>query len=55
MCLNFGTPKYNLFSIRTMENLVFLGVPILKHITVTCKMMNGLLEGAAAAAPTEAG
>ena len=27
--LNFGTPKNNEFS---MENLLFLGVPILKHI-----------------------
>ena len=33
--LNFGTPKNNEFSIlEQMENLLFLGVPILKHIRV---------------------
>ena len=30
--LNFGTPKNNL---EQMENLLFLGVPILKHIRVS--------------------
>ena len=31
--LNLGTPKNNEFSIwNKMENLLFLGVPILKHI-----------------------
>ena len=34
--LNFGTPKNNEFSIwNKMENLLFLGVPILKHIRVS--------------------
>ena len=33
--LNFGTPKNNEFShLEQMENLLFLGVPILKHIRV---------------------
>ena len=32
--LNFGTPKNNEFS---MENLLFIGVPILKHIRVNVK------------------
>ena len=32
--LNFGTPKNNEFSIWNMENLLFLGVPILQHIRV---------------------
>ena len=33
--LNFGTSKNNEFSIwNKMENLLFLGVPILKHIRV---------------------
>ena len=36
MYLNFGTPKSNKFSIlEQMENLLFLGVPILKHFTVS--------------------
>ena len=35
LCLNFGTPENNEFSIwDKMENLLFLGVPILKHIRV---------------------
>ena len=35
LCLNFGTPENNEFSIwNKMENLLFLGVPILKHIRV---------------------
>ena len=35
MCPNFGTPKNNnFFHLEQMENLLFLGVPILKHITV---------------------
>ena len=35
LCLNFGTPENNEFSIwEKMENLLFLGVPILKHIRV---------------------
>ena len=35
MCPNSGTPKNNKFSIwKKMENLLFLGAPILKHITV---------------------
>ena len=46
MCPNFGTTKSNKFSIwnkwkiinfpflEQMENLLFLGVPILKHIMV---------------------
>ena len=47
MCQNFGTPKNNKFSIcspkkliyhlEQMENLVFLGVQILKHIMVAQK------------------
>ena len=33
--LNFGTSKNNKFSIwKQMENLLFSGVPILKHIRV---------------------
>ena len=32
MCLKFGTPKIITFGI--MENLLCLGVPTLKHITV---------------------
>ena len=33
--LNFGTPKNNeFFHLEQMENLLFLGVPILKHIRV---------------------
>ena len=32
LCLNFGTPENNEFSI--WDNLLFLGVPILKHIRV---------------------
>ena len=35
MCPNFGTPKINKFFIlEQMENLLYLGVAILKHITV---------------------
>ena len=31
--LNFGTPKNNeFFHLEQMENLLFLGVPIFKHI-----------------------
>ena len=32
--LNFGTPKNNEFSIWNNGHLLFLGVPILKHIRV---------------------
>ena len=33
--LNFGTPKNNEFChLEQMENLLFLGVPILKHFRV---------------------
>ena len=31
---NFGTPKKDEFYLEQMENLLFLGVPILKHIRV---------------------
>ena len=31
---NLGTPKNNFFNLEQMENLLFLGIPILKHITV---------------------
>ena len=35
LCLNFGTPENNeFFHLEQMENLLFLGVPILKHIRV---------------------
>ena len=36
LCLNFGTPENNEFSVHLeqTENLLFLGVPILKHIRV---------------------
>ena len=35
LCLNFGTPENNeFFHLGQMENLLFLGVPILKHIRV---------------------
>ena len=36
LCLNFGTPQNNEFSINLeqTENLLFLGVPIPKHIRV---------------------
>ena len=35
-CLNFGTPENNeIFHLGQMENSLFLGVPILKHIRVT--------------------
>ena len=34
MCLSIGTPKIINFPFGKMENLLFLGVPILKHITV---------------------
>ena len=35
--LNFGTPKNNEFSIwNKWKNLLFLGVPVLKHIRVRC-------------------
>ena len=33
MCPNFGTPK-NILHLVKMENLLLLGVQILKHITV---------------------
>ena len=33
MCPNFGTSK-NSLHLEQMENLLLLGVPILKHITV---------------------
>ena len=32
LCLNFGTPQIIIFHLEQMENLLFLGVPILKHI-----------------------
>ena len=34
MSLNFGTPKIVNFVFGTNGNLLFIGVPILKHITV---------------------
>ena len=35
LCLDFGTPENNEFSILgQMENLLFLGVPVLKHIRI---------------------
>ena len=35
LCLKFGTPENNeFFHLEQMENLLFLGVPILKHIRV---------------------
>ena len=33
--LHFGTPKIINFRLEQMENLLFLGVPILKHIRVS--------------------
>ena len=42
MCLNFGTPKNNKFSIwEQMENLLFLGVPKFEHITVYIVLLYG--------------
>ena len=39
LCLNFGTPENNeFFHLGQMENLLFLGVPILKHIRVCVHM-----------------
>ena len=32
LCLNFGTPENNEFSIWEKWKICFLGVPILKHI-----------------------
>ena len=37
LCLNFGTPDNNEFSI---SNLLFLGVPILKHFRVFLHKVN---------------
>ena len=35
LCLNSGTPENNeFFHLGQMENLLFLGVPIFKHIRV---------------------
>ena len=34
LCLNFGTPENDFFHLGQMENLLFLGVPILKHFRV---------------------
>ena len=34
MCPNFGTPKTVNVHLEQMENLLFSGVPILKHIAV---------------------
>ena len=35
LCPNFGTPENNdFFHLGQMENLLFLGVPILKHFRV---------------------
>ena len=35
LCLNFGTPENNEFAIWNMENLLFLGVPLLRHFRVS--------------------
>ena len=40
MCPNLGTPKNNFFHLEQMENLSFLGVPILKHIKVVYMMLD---------------
>ena len=42
--LNFGTPKNDNFPLEQMENLLFLGVPILKHIRVL-SFSNNLIHG----------
>ena len=46
MCLDFGTPKYNKFSIATNRKCIILGVSILKHIRVAVdeKVHNELLH-----------
>ena len=36
ICRKFGTPKIIYFPFGTMEHLLVLGVPILKHIIVYC-------------------
>ena len=40
MCPDFGTSKNNkIFHLEKMENLLSLGVPILKHIMVLIKSL----------------
>ena len=41
LCLNFGTPENNefIFHLEQMENLLFLGVTIFKHIRVFLLLM----------------
>ena len=34
MCPNFGMPEKLTFHLEQMENLLFLGVPTLKHIMI---------------------
>ena len=40
MCPNLWTPKKKIFHLEQMENLLFLGVQILKHITVNTRVLN---------------
>ena len=45
MCPNFGTPKIINFLFRTNGKfIIFLGVPILKHITVSQSFCNSALK-----------
>ena len=41
LCLNFGTPENNEFSIWDKWKIYYLGVPILKHIRVVVHYQKG--------------